>query len=100
MAQTELQLIGNVRRGELASIGSYRTTQSKPYEKGHPYTKSEGPNADIHGKDPITNPQNYDEAYKTVGDKNDITARNLGPGKLSQNQYKFSNPYDYSDVDL
>jgi hypothetical protein len=94
--------IGNIRRNELAGIGSYRTTNvpGDIYDVNHPYVKSldEGP-TDIHGKSPINT--NDSDNYGKVGDYNDIQGRigNLSPGALQKNKYfRLGNQYDVGDV--
>lgn len=93
---TKLMQIGDQRRPELGTIGVYRTKENFPYERNHPYVKSDG---DKYGKDPVS--PNDLNSYEKVGDLADITAR-IGvdsPGRLQQNKYtRDGNQYDLDDV--
>jgi hypothetical protein len=87
---SQVKTVGDVRRPELNQIGSYRTTPALPYDKNHPYIFSEGIGGDNWGKQPAAAPQSIQDAYFTVGSRDDITAR-IGagsPGSLTQNTFK------------
>lgn len=94
---TKLMEIGDARRPQLGSLGVYRTKATFPYDKNHPYIKSDG---DKYGKDPV-NPNDW-SSYTKVGDLADINAR-IGansPGRITQNKYQRgpANEYDLNDV--
>ena len=93
-----LKAIGNVRRPELqqiAPIGYGKINVNNPYSKTHPYIYSEGINGDNHGKEPAQAPNTPQEAYFSVGGKDDIKARigSDSPGSLSQNSYRAGKEY-------
>ena len=94
---TKLMQIGDQRRPQLGSIGTYRTKENFPYDKNHPNAKSDG---DKYGKDPVS--PNDLSSYTKVGDLADINAR-IGvnsPGRITQNKYQRgpANEYDLNDV--
>jgi hypothetical protein len=95
---TPLKAIGNIRRPELqqiAPIGYDKININKPYDKNHPYIYSEGINGDNHGKEPATPPQTPQDAFYSVGSKDDIKGRigSSSPGTLAQNQYRAGKEY-------
>jgi hypothetical protein len=92
---SDLKKIGNIRRPELQSIGTYRTTETNQYSKTHPYIYSEGINGDNYGKEPAQAPATPQDAYYSVGGKDDIKARigSDSPGTIAQNEYRAGKEY-------
>jgi hypothetical protein len=93
---SKLREIGEQRRAELAAKNRYAQT-NKEYNKTSADIFSEGIAGDNYGKDPQTPPANISDAYKTIGSKDDITARigATSPGSLSKNEYwAGGNQYD------
>jgi hypothetical protein len=84
---SKVRTVGEVRRPQLESKNRYNG--AKQYDKTSPDIFSEGIGGDNRGKEPQTPPTTLMQAYQTVGDKDDITARisNSSPGSLSKNTY-------------
>jgi hypothetical protein len=86
---SKVRTVGEVRRPQLESKNRYKNANQ--YDKTSPDIFSEGLNGSIgdRGKEPQTPPASVVEAYKTIGGKEDITARisNSSPGSLTKNTY-------------
>ena len=86
--ESRVRTVGEVRRPQLESGNKYRN--SKQYDKNSPDIFSEGIGGNNFGKEPSRPPRSVEEAYKTVGGKDDIIARISpnSPGSLSKNTYR------------
>jgi hypothetical protein len=84
---SKVRTVGEVRRPQLESKNRYKNANQ--YDKTSPDIFSEGIGGDNRGKEPQTPPASVVESYKTVGGKDDITARisNASPGSLTKNIY-------------